>query len=225
MAHGIPINYNDIYVEGISAIKPVDIKFAEEFGYKIKLLSISKNIGEAIEARVHPTMIPEESMLAKVDGSLNAVSISADAIGKMMLYGYGAGMMPTASAVMSDIIDVARNIIFDSQGRVPPLAYQPDRMNDKPILPIGNIMSNYYFRFSLVDKPSVLSKVSGILGKYDISIKSVHQKTRKPDKGVPVVIITHRAKEAEVKKAFEEISSMDVVTGKPVFIRIEDEIG
>jgi homoserine dehydrogenase len=223
LAYGMEINFKDIYIEGISNIDPMDIDFAGQFGYRIKLLAISKNMGDAIEARVHPTMIPFDNPLSGVNGTLNAVTISGDAIGDMMLYGYGAGMMPTASAVVSDTVDLARNLLTGSRGRVPLLSYQMNNIRKIPVMRVDEIRTNYYFRFAAIDRPGVLSKVSGILGDYDISIKSVHQKGRKTKGSVPIVMLTHLAKEADVQKALSEIINLDVVDAKPVLIRIENE--
>jgi homoserine dehydrogenase len=225
LAYGMEINFNDIYIEGISKITPMDIEFAEQFGYRIKLLAITKDSGNAIEARVHPTMIPFANPLSGVNGVLNAVIISGDAIGDMMLYGFGAGMMPTASAVVSDVIDLARNILSGSTGRVPSLSYQMDHIRKIPILPMEDIQVHYYFRFSALDRPGVLSKISGILGDYDISLKSVHQKGRKTKGAVPIVMLTHLAREADVQEALSDINNLDVVSDRPVLIRIEDENG
>ena len=223
LAYGMEINFNDIYIEGISNITPMDIDFAEQFGYRIKLLAITKNVGDAVEARVHPTMIPFSNPLCSVNGVLNAVTIFGDAIGDMMLYGYGAGMMPTASAVVGDIIDIARNLLSGSTGRVPLLAYQMEHIRKIPVLSIENIRKNYYFRFSVLDRPGVLSKIAGILGDYGISIKSVQQKGRKISGTVPIVMLTHLAREADVQHALSDISNLDVVSDRPVFIRIENE--
>ncbi len=223
LAYGMEINFKDIYIEGISNIDPMDIDFAGQFGYRIKLLAISKNIGNAIEARVHPTMIPFDNPLSSVGGTLNAVTISGDAIGDMMLYGYGAGMMPTASAVVGDTVDLARNLLTGSRGRVPLLSYQMNHIRKIPVMRVDEIETNYYFRFAATDRPGVLSKISGILGDFDISIKSVHQKGRKTKGSVPIVMLTHLAKEADVQKALSEIMNLDVVNAKPVLIRIENE--
>ncbi len=223
LAYGTKINFKAIYIEGISNIDPMDIDFAGQFGYKIKLLAISKNMGNAIEARVHPTMIPFNNPLSSVGGALNAITISGDAIGDMMLYGYGAGMMPTASAVVGDTVDLARNLLTGSKGRVPLLSYQMNNIRKISVMPIDEIRTYYYFRFAAMDRPGVLSKVSGILGDYDISIKSVHQKGRKTKGSVPIVMLTHLAKEADVQKALSEIFNLDVVSDRPVLIRIEDE--
>jgi len=223
LAYGMEINFKNIYIEGISNIDPMDIDFAGQFGYRIKLLAISKNLGNTIEARVHPTMIPFDNPLSSVGGTLNAVTISGDAIGDMMLYGHGAGMMPTASAVIGDTVDLARNLLSGSKGRVPLLSYQMNNIRKIPVMRIDEIRTYYYFRFAAADRPGVLSKVSGILGDYNISIKSVHQKGRKTKGSVPIVMLTHLAKEADVQKALSKIMNLDVVSAKPVLIRIEDE--
>ncbi|MEZ4525754.1 MAG: homoserine dehydrogenase [Desulfobacterales bacterium] len=222
LAYGMKISLDDIYVEGITKITPDDIAFAGEFGYRVKLLAIGKDKGNAVEARIHPTMIPLSNPLSNVSGSLNAITISADAVGNMMLYGYGAGMMPTGSAVISDIADIARNIASGAGQRIPHLAWQPESVKEIPILPVDEIETHYYFRFAAADQPGVLSKISGILGKYGISISSVHQKGRKSEGPVPIVMLTHKAKEADVKKAMKEIMALDVVRAEPMLIRIEE---
>lgn len=223
LAYGMEVNFKDIYTEGISHITPLDIEFADQFGFRIKLLAISKFKGNAVEARVHPTMIPAGNPLYNVNGTLNAVTISGDRIGDMMLYGHGAGMMPTASAVVSDLADIARNILYKATGRLPLLSYQMENIRVIPVIHVENILMHYYFRFYAVDRPGVLSIISGIFGKYGISIKSMHQKGRKIDGSVPLVMLTHLAKEADVRKALAEITALDVVSGRPVLIRIEDD--
>ena len=223
LAYGCPINFNDIYIEGISGITPLDIQFAAEFGYCIKLLAISKQSGDMVEARVHPTMIPEDNILSNVTGSLNAITVSGHAVGDLFLSGYGAGMMPTASAVLSDIVDLARNMRYGAAGRVPLMGYQPEAVRPLSMLPITQIITEYYFRFAAQDRPGVLSAVAGILGNHGISIKSVHQKGRKSDGAVPIVMLTHRAKEANVRLALEEIAGLEMIDSKPVLIRIENQ--
>ncbi|MCP4344580.1 MAG: homoserine dehydrogenase [Desulfobacterales bacterium] len=225
LAYGMEINLDDIYIEGISNITPMDIEHAKQFGYKIKLLAISKHKGDAVEARVHPTMIPFKNILSSVSANLNAVTVTGDAVGDILLYGYGAGMMPTGSAVVGDIVDIARNLLHGTTSRIPLLSYQPKNIKKIPVMPIDEISTHYYFRFSALDHPGVLSKISGILGQHSISIKSVHQKGRKSQGAVPIVMVTHLAKEAEVKKALTEIVQLDVVSDKPVLIRIEDDNG
>lgn len=225
LAYGMKINLYDIYTEGISKIMPMDIDFARQFGYRIKLLAIGKNRGNRIEARVHPTMLPVDNLLCHVNGTLNAIKLSGDAVGDIVLNGHGAGMMPTASAVVGDIVDIARNIVFGASRRIPPLSYLRKQILEIPVLPMKALSTHYYIRFAAADRPGVLSKISGILGENRISIKSVHQKGRKTNGSVPIVMLTHRAKEADVQKALEEISVLDVVADTPMLIRIEDADG
>ena len=222
LAYGSRFNFNDIYIEGIAAITPLDIQFAAEFGYCIKLLAISKRSGDTIEARVHPTMIPLDNILSSVAGSLNAITVSGHAVGDLFLSGYGAGMMPTASAVLSDVVDLARNLRFNAPGRVPLMGYQPDAVQALSVLPVAQVVTRYYFRFSAQDRPGVLSAVAGILGRHGISIQSVHQKGRKTDGAVPIVMLTHKAKEADVQAALGEIAGLEMIGSKPVLIRIEN---
>ncbi len=223
LAYGMEINLADIHVEGISGITPMDIAFAKGFGYTIKLLAISKQQAGAVEARIHPTMIPFTNPLSNVSANLNAVTVNGDAVDDIMLYGYGAGMMPTASAVVGDLVDIARNIRSGAGDRLPMLAYQPGKIQKIPIMPVEEVSTTYYFRFAALDRPGVLSKISGILGEYGISIKSVHQKGRRTNGTVPIVMLTHQAREADVRQALDRISRLDVVGDRPVLIRIEDE--
>ena len=222
IAYGMPVNLKDVYVEGISHITPVDIEYAGQFGYRIKLLAISKRHEGAVEVRVHPTMIPFGDMLSNVNGTLNAVTVTGDASGDILLYGRGAGMMPTASAVVGDLVDLARNLMAGVSGRVPGLGFQLDNVRAIPILPIDQISGHYYFRFSALDRPGVLSTISGVLGQHGISIQSMHQKGRKTNGAVPLVMLTHRAREKDVQLALERIGALDVVAAKPALIRIED---
>lgn len=221
IAFGAEISLSDIYVEGISKITAMDIEFATASGYRIKLLAITKFTGGAIEARVHPTMIPLENPLSNVNGSLNAVTITGDAVGEMMLYGRGAGMMPTASAAVSDVVDIARDLLAGTTRRVPMQSFQRPEIKKIPIRPIDAITSHYYVRFSALDRPGVLSKISGILGDHDISIKSVHQTERKTNGAVPIFMLTHQAREAEIQKALRKIAALDSITAAPTLIRIE----
>jgi homoserine dehydrogenase len=223
LAYGMEIDLDAVYIEGISQITPVDIQFADQFGYRIKLLAIGKDRGDAVEARVHPTMIPVDNLLASVSGSVNAVTISGDAVGDILLKGRGAGMMPTASAVISDTVDIARDLTAGAGMRLPPLGWQPESIHRRPVLPIDELRTHYYFRFTAKDEPGVLSKISGILGQLNISLQSVHQKGRKSGGSVPVVMMTHRAREADVRQAMREIQALEVVTDMPVVIRVEDE--
>jgi homoserine dehydrogenase len=168
-------------------------------------------------------MIPFDNLLSNIKSTLNAVTVCGDAVGDILLYGHGAGMFPTASAVISDTVDIARNLISGTARRIPPLSYQINKIRKIPILPIDDLVTHYYFRFSALDRPGVLSKISGILGRHDISIQSVHQKGRKTDGSVPVVMLSHLVKEADVKQALTEIKALEVVSDEPVLIRIEDE--
>ncbi|MBW2107719.1 MAG: homoserine dehydrogenase [Deltaproteobacteria bacterium] len=222
IAYGIPIDFDAVYTEGISRITPLDIRFMKSFGYRIKLLAISKDDGKAIEARVHPTLIPENSLLASVNQAYNALYVTGDAVGNVMFYGPGAGMMPTGSAVVSDVVNVARNIISGAVGRVPALGYQPATMQARRIKSMDDLAVKYYFRFSAEDRPGVLSRISGILGKHEISIQSVHQQGRDVLGAVPIVMITHEAREAAVRQALSEIDRLDIVKDRTMLIRIED---
>ena len=225
IAYGTEVDFDDIYIEGITQITPLDIDFARQFGYRIKLLAISKNHGDRVEARVHPTMIPEDNLLSTISGSLNALNISGDAVEDVMLYGHGAGMMPTASAVVGDVVDIARNLSRGATGRVPLRSFQPDRIGRIPIVSVDELVTHYYFRFTVKDQPGVLSTIAGILGEYGISIQSVQQKGRKSSGAVPVVMLTHRAREADVQNAFRRIEALDVVDEKPMLIRLEEANG
>jgi len=225
IAYGMEINLADIYREGISHITPMDIGFAGQFGYRIKLLAIGKHLGDSVEARVHPTMIPKDNILSSVNANLNAVTLTGDAVGDMLLCGYGAGMLPTASAVVSDLVDIARNLLASTPSRIPLLSYRPEGIRRIPILPIDRLQTHYYIRFFAVDRPGVLSRIAGVLGHHDISIKSVHQKGRKLNGAVPLVMLTHRSREADSQAALGEFGSLDIISGRPVLIRIEDENG
>jgi len=218
LSYGIPISFDSIYKEGISKISPQDIEFASEFGYKVKLLAIAKETDSIIELRVHPTMLPKEYLISKVDGPFNAIYVEGDATGSTLYYGRGAGDMPTGSAVVSDIVDIARNIRKKSTGRIP---IMPRTLRDLRIKKMDDVISRYYFRFSAVDRPGVLSKISGILGDYNISIASVIQKGRRIGEAVPLVVLTHEAKERDVRQALREIDPLPVVMDKTVFMRVE----
>lgn len=222
IAFGTKIKFEDIHTEGISDISKLDIDYATQLGYKIKLLAIAKNDDGEIEARVNPTMIPKDALLSNVEGVLNAVYVTGDAIGPTMYYGPGAGMMPTASAVVGDVIEQARDIINGVAGRVPPLGFQS--LKQLKLKDMGDVISKYYLRFSIVDSPGVLSQISGILGEHNISISSVLQKGRNEEKAVPLVIITHKAQEKNVRHALSAIDSLDIVLDKTKLIRIEDNL-
>ncbi len=218
LSYGIPLSFSSVHIEGISKITAQDINFASELGYKVKLLAITKETDGEIELRVHPTMLPKDYLIAKVDGPFNAIYVEGDATGSTMYYGRGAGSVPTGSAVVSDIADIARNIQKNALGRVPTI---PNISGDVRIKKMDDITSRYYFRFSALDKPGVLSKISGILGNHNISITSVIQKGRMVGEAVPLVVLTHEAKEKDMRQAIEEIDKLPVVMGKTVIIRVE----
>ncbi|HEX9022176.1 MAG TPA: homoserine dehydrogenase [Nitrospirota bacterium] len=220
LAYGTPVRFDDIYTEGISKITPLDIDFAKDLGYKIKLLAITKMVNGEVEARVHPTMLPEEYPLATVDGVFNALAVVGDAVGSTMFYGRGAGDMPTGSAVVSDIIEIGRDILAGCAGRSPVTAFRERKA--LAIRRMDDISSCYYLRFSALDKPGVLSRITGVLGRNNISISSMIQKGRKVDEAVPVVMMTHEAVERDVRKALDEINTMDCVSGATVVIRVEE---
>jgi len=223
MAYGMPITHNEIATEGISCIEPMDIELAREFGCRIKLLAISRNHGDHVEARVHPTMVPQDHLLASINGAFNAIHFHGDMVGNVLLYGLGAGMVPTGSAVAADVVDIARNIQCGSIGRVPSLSYLPDQVVPRRITPMEELYGPYYFRLTVLDQPGVLARISGILSRYEISIESVIQKGRKKIGAVPLVIVTHSAKESAVSAALNEISQLDSVTAPVVKIRILEE--
>ena len=222
ISFGTPVEFKEIYTEGISGISPIDISYAKELNYKLKLLAISKMRDGSIEARVHPTLVPNKHLIATVDGVFNAVYITGDAVGPTLFYGKGAGAFPAGSAVVSDIIDVARNIIKGCYGRVPPASFKEENRVPLRILSMNEIVSMYYFRFTVIDKPGVLSTISGILGEHKISIASVIQKERKEGGDVPLVMMTHEAVERNVKSALQEIGRLPVVSEKTTMIRVEE---
>lgn len=225
LAFGTRVRFKEVFIGGISEITSLDIKFSREFGYRIKLLAIAKIDRGKIEARVHPTMIPQGHLLATVEGVFNAIYIEGDAIGPTLFYGQGAGQMPTGSAVVSDLVELGRNRLIRANGlRVPSLSYQEFAIEKTPLKKIEEVVMPYYMRFSALDRPGVLSKISGILGKHDISIISVIQKGRRIKGAVPIVMMTHEAKEKNVHRALKEIDRLGVILGKTMVIRVENEL-
>lgn len=220
IAYGQHVHLDNVTTEGISNIQPIDIDFAKEFGFRIKLLAISHNHGSHVEARVHPTMVPESHMLANIHGAFNAIQFTGDTVGDVLLYGQGAGMMPTGSAVAADVVDIGRNIMFNAANRVPALSYLPETITEPQITPMGELQCPYYFRITAVDKPGVLAKITGVFGKYNISIKSMIQKSRDKDKPVFIVLRSHIASESAVQQAIKEIDGLDVCTDATVKIRV-----
>lgn len=225
LAFGTPIQFKEIFIGGISEITPLDIQFSREFGYRIKLLAIAKIDQGKIEARVHPTMIPEGHLLSTVEGVFNAIYIQGDAVGPTLFYGQGAGQMPTGSAVVGDLVELGRNLLIKATGRrVPLLSFQESAIEKIPLKKMEEVVMPFYMRFSALDRPGVLSKVSGILGKNDISISAVIQKGRQVNGAVPIVMMTHEAKEKNVHRALKEIDRLGVILGKTMFLRVENKL-
>lgn len=223
LAYGTPVNFDDIYVQGISDITLEDINCARDFGYRIKLLAISKLDGEALDVRVHPALIPSTKPLANVNGVLNAIRVCDEWMQENILVGHGAGSLPTGSAVLGDVVEIGRNIISGARDRVPPQSFQKSSMKTISIKNINGIQSEYFLRLRVADKPGILSIISGILGDHSISIKSVIQKGQDGEgKGATIVLMTHRASEKSMQKALREIDRQDVVRQKSNLIRVED---
>jgi homoserine dehydrogenase len=223
LCFGTRVPFEQIYTEGITAISALDINFAQQFGYRIKLLAIGKRDGDRVEARVHPTMIPVHYPMADVDGPFNAIRLTGDFVGPVMLYGRGAGMEPTASAVVGDAMDIARNILAGIGSRVAARGIIETSVKSLAIKPVGEIVSRYYIRFSAVDQPGVLAAIAGALGRNNISIESMIQTGRSGDY-VPIVIITHEAAEQDVVAALASIDQLDMIREKSRLIRIEDNL-
>ena len=213
-----------IHTEGIRRVGQLDVGFARELGYVIKLLAIAKDEGKAIEARVHPTMIPRTSLLADVRGASNAVHVQGEALGPTIYVGEGAGMLPTATSVVGDIVDAAQARIRQDGGPQAPLGMPWRELRRARIRPIGTLECEYYLRFLVLDRPGVLGRIAGILGRHQISIASVIQKDRKRGTSVPIVIRTHDALEKNLRGALDEIGKLPATSGKPVFVRIEDRL-
>jgi homoserine dehydrogenase len=222
IAFGIPLQFDAVYTEGISAISTEDVVYAGQLGYRIKHLGVARRTDRGIEMRVHPTLIPEKRLIANVDGVMNAVLVQADKLGPSLYYGAGAGADPTASAVVADIIDVARTITTDAQNRVPHLAFQPDQIVDIPILPITEIETAYYLRMRVDDRPGVMAEITRIMGDKDISIEAILQK--EPESGVTratIIMLTQKIREQQMVDAIEAITTLDAVHGEVHRIRVE----
>lgn len=222
IAFGIPLQFSKVYTEGITAITRDDVAYAEHFGYRIKHLGIARRSSTGIELRVHPTLIPERSLLANVNGVMNAVLVKGDAVGPTLYYGSGAGAEPTASAVVADVIDVVRTLTADPGNRVPHLAFQPDALSDLAVMAMEQVETAYYLRLLAVDRPGVLAEVTRILAKLDISIEAVLQKEPVVDAThVPVILLTHAVRERQMNAAIEEIEALDSIKGKVMRLRLE----
>jgi len=219
LGFGIPVGPSDIHVEGISKISQADIRYADELGYCIKPLAIAKQVDHELEVRVHPTLLAKTHLLANVNGVYNAIYVHGDLVGSALFYGRGAGQNPAASSVVADIADVARNITTGISQRIPLLIRKSHRIHR--LRRMGNIETRYYLRFMVTDKPGVLARIAGVLGRHHISIASVHQKERKAARNVPVVMMTHEAKESNVHQALQEIDRLGFVKQASIALRTE----
>jgi len=222
LAFGIPLQFDAVYTEGITQISTEDMVYANELGYRIKHLGIARRTKNGIDMRVHPTLIPDKRLLASVDGVMNAVVVMADNLGLSLYYGAGAGADPTASAVVADIIDVARTITTDPQNRVPHLAFQADQIANIPVLPITEVFTAYYLRLRVDDIPGVMAEITRIMGESDISIEAILQK--EPEAGVAqatIIMLTQKIREAKMNQAIDKITKLDTVHGTIHRIRVE----
>ncbi|KMN35949.1 MULTISPECIES: homoserine dehydrogenase [Chromobacterium] len=222
LAFGIPMQFDRCYLEGISKLEGRDIKYAEELGYRVKLLGLTRRTAAGIELRVHPTLIPARQLIANVNGVMNAVLAKGDAVGPTLYYGAGAGALPTASAVVADIVDVTRLLTADPEHRVPHLAFQPDQLQNLPILPISDVVSSYYLRIGAADRAGVLANITRLLAENGISIEAVIQKGSVSDGTAEVVILTHRVQEQAIDRAISGIEALESITGKVVRLRMEE---
>ncbi|VVE26193.1 homoserine dehydrogenase [Pandoraea soli] len=222
IAFGVPVQFERAYVEGITKLSALDIKYAEEFGYRIKLLGITRRTEAGIELRVHPTLIPAKRLIANVEGAMNAVLVQGDAVGATLYYGKGAGAEPTASAVVADIVDVTRLQTADPEHRVPHLAFQHDALSNTPVLPIDEVTTSYYLRLRVVDRAGVMAEITRILADLDISIDALLQKeSREGEHQTDIIILTHQTQEKHINSAIAKIESMDTVLSKVTRIRME----
>jgi homoserine dehydrogenase len=222
IAFGISLQFDSVYIEGISGITGEDITYADELGYRIKHVGIARKSAEGIELRVHPTLIPATRLIANVNGVMNAVLVRSDAVGPTLYYGAGAGSEPTASAVVADLVDVVRTITTDPQNRVPHLAFHADSLIDTPILEMGKIETAYYLRLSVINRPGVMASIATIFGDSDISIDTILQKGRgMPNEDVTIIMLTQNTREANLTKALKQVEELATVNGKVVRIRLE----
>lgn len=222
IAFGIPLQFEKTYTEGITKIEPQDVEYADQFGYRIKHLGITRKTASGIEMRVHPTMIPHRRLIANVDGVMNAVLVKGDAVGPTLYYGAGAGSEPTASAVLADVVDVVRTLTTDPENRVPHLAFQPDELADLAILPIEEVETAFYLRMQVVDKPGVVARIASILADSGISIEAIQQKEPMEDESaVPLVMLTQKVIEKQLNEAIASIEHLDSVFGQVMRIRVE----
>ncbi len=226
LAFGIPLQFEKTFTEGISRIQAQDVAYAAELGYRIKHLGIARRSGHGIEMRVHPTLIPHRRLIANVDGVMNAVLVKGDAVGPTLYYGAGAGALPTASAVVADVLDVTRVLTSDPGNRVPHLAFQPDEIADIPVLAMEDVETAYYLRIAALDQPGVMAEIAGILGSEGISIEAIKQK--EPEEGethVPLIMLSHRVREGRMNRAIARIEALNTVKGEVMRIRMETLAG
>ncbi|MEA3277576.1 MAG: homoserine dehydrogenase [Pseudomonadota bacterium] len=226
LAFGIPLQFDKTYTEGISRIQAQDVAYASDLGYRIKHLGITRKSGHGVEMRVHPTLIPHRRLIANVNGVMNAVLVKGDAVGPTLYYGAGAGSLPTASAVVADVVDVARTLTTDPNNRVPHLAFQPDELSDMPILSMEEVETAYYLRITALDQPGVMARIAGILGEQGISIEAIQQK--EPEEGdthVPLIMLTHRVLEGRMNESIARIEALESVKGEVTRIRMEHLAG
>jgi homoserine dehydrogenase len=222
LAFGMPLQFSSVYTEGITRLTPQDVEYAEELGYRIKHLGVAKQNGDGVELRVHPTLIPEQRLLANVNGVKNAVLVEGDAVGPTLYYGAGAGAEPTASAVVADIVDLARELSAGQGSRVPALGFAPGELRDLPVVPMERVVTAWYLRMEVEDKPGVLSRIASIFSEQGISIEALIQKA--PAEGetrVPLIMLTNRALQGSVDEAVSAIEALDTISGAVTRIRVE----
>lgn len=224
LAFGIPIQFDKAYVEGITALDSQDIRYAGELGYRVKLLGIAKRRAEGIELRVHPALVPQDRLLANVEGAMNAVFVQGDAVGPTLYYGQGAGGEPTASAVVADLVDVTRLHTADPGNRVPHLAFQPDALSDLSILPIERVRCSFYLRLLVEDQPGVLADIAKVLAAHRISIGSMIQKPAQGGSGAQLIFLTHEAEQGEVDQAIGSVEAMPAVLSAVTCLRVENAL-
>ena len=223
IAFGVPMQFAKAHVEGITKLSAIDIKYAEQLGYRIKLLGITKKVPSGIELRVHPTLIPTKRLLANVEGAMNAVQVHGDAVGTTLYYGKGAGSEPTASAVIADLVDVTRLQTADPENRVPHLAFQPDALQNTPILSMAEVTTSYYLRFAVADQAGVLAEITRILAAHGVSIDALLQKeAAEGESQTDLVILTHETKEKNMMAAITEMQALKTVLGEIIKIRLEN---
>ena len=226
LAFGIPLQFDKTYTEGIAKIEARDVSNAADLGYQIKHLGVTRKTADGVEMRVHPTLIPSRRLIANVNGVMNAVLVKGDAVGPTLYYGAGAGSLPTASAVVADVVDVARTLTTDSSNRVPHLAFQPDELSDMPVLPMEQVETAYYLRITALDQSGVMARIAGILGEEGISIEAIQQKeAEEGDTHVPLIMLSHRVLEERMNQAIARIEALDSVKDDVVRIRVEHLAG